>query len=200
MNRDVLILRETVTKLVPMLAERDIKVTQQGTKAFVDYHPTTAEPRRVNIPFIPDNASASLLLAIQGFLDHEVAHLLFTDSQAVKAAHHKGARIANMHNVIEDTFIERMMRRRFKGSDYNLNKVGEFFLAEFTEPSVKEAIDEGNIAGAFGVLLVPVMRAWSGQRVFQRYMDDGDKWSMISELLKPIEPFKDEVAAVRDSW
>lgn len=200
MNRDVIIMRETVTKLVPMLAERDIKVTQQGTNAFVQYHPRTAAPMRVNIPFIPDNASDKLLIAIQGFLDHEVAHLLFTDSKAVKAANAESKRLANMHNIIEDTFIERCMRKRFKGSDYNLNKVGEFFLGEFTAPAAKEAIAEGNTARLFGVLMVPVMRAWAGQRVFQEFMDDGDKWSMIEKFLKPIEGFKDDVAKVKSSW
>jgi cobalamin biosynthesis protein CobT len=199
MNKDVIILRETVKKLIPMLAERDIRVTQSGVDAYVKWHPKTLEPQVVNIPHLPDNASEALIVAIQGFLDHEVAHLLFTDSKVVGRAFKEGKRVASMHNIIEDTYIERMMQKRFKGSSHNLEKVGEFFLEEFTKPKLAEVVATGDVHQIASVLMVPMMRAWSGQKVFQDFMDDGDKWKLIEPYVKALEPIKDEVPKVRSS-
>lgn len=199
MNKDVIILRETVKKLIPMLAERDIRVTQSGVDAYVKWHPRTLEPQLVNIPHLPDNASEDLIVAIQGFLDHEVAHLLFTDSKVVGKAFKEGKRVASMHNIIEDTYIERMMQERFKGSAHNLEKVGRFFLEEFTKPKLAEAVMTGDVHQIASVLMVPAMRAWAGQKVFQDFMDDGDKWKLIEPYVKALEPVKDEMPKVRSS-
>lgn len=70
------IVREAVIKLVQVLTERKIKVTQRGSKAYVRYN-RDGSPSVVNVPYIPDDASEEYLAAIQGFLDHEVAHVLF---------------------------------------------------------------------------------------------------------------------------
>jgi cobaltochelatase CobT len=60
---------------------KKVKVTQQGTSAFVQFDTKTNAPMRVNLPYLPDDATDELLNAVQGFLDHEVAHILFTDNQ-----------------------------------------------------------------------------------------------------------------------
>ncbi|MFP3427122.1 hypothetical protein R0J88_19035, partial [Pseudoalteromonas sp. SIMBA_162] len=72
-------LRDAIEMVVRMLANKGIKVTQSGIQAFVSYDKTTLEPERVNIPMISEKSSPELVIAIKGFVDHEVGHLLFTD-------------------------------------------------------------------------------------------------------------------------
>lgn len=197
LKNDIFNLREAVIKITQLLADKSIEVTQRGMKAFVESDTKTGKPKRVNLPYLPDNASDEFVRAIQGFLDHEVAHLLFTDFSVVSAAQEKGKRVGTMHNIIEDTFIEREMRKKFPGSKYNLANVGEFFLDEFIDPlweKVKDSGDEMEVAGA---LMVPAMRAWSGQTIFQDYMED--KWDKMPGIVEKLDDLKDKVGKVRNS-
>ncbi len=105
-----MILREVVVKITQLLAGMGLQVTQRGTKAFVGTNKRTHKPEVVNIPYLPDNASKELILAIQGFIDHEVAHILETDF-SVHAAIDEVAKdyphLRAIWNTLEDTFIER---------------------------------------------------------------------------------------------
>lgn len=114
-RNDIYVLREVVKKLIPMLVQCNIKVTQMGTEAYVKANTRTKQPVSINIPAITDDAEADFILAIQGFLDHEVAHVLFTDfslygcdprKSSKKSTKKSKERFINMHNIIEDTMIE----------------------------------------------------------------------------------------------
>ena len=61
-NRDILVLRETVGKLTQLLAGQGLVVTQRGTQAYVRTDVKTLKSIRVNIPHIADNASDSYQL------------------------------------------------------------------------------------------------------------------------------------------
>ena len=196
--RDIAAMREAVENITQILAGRGIKVTQRGSKAFVQADERTCEVLRVNLPYIPDGASDELISAIQGFLDHEVAHVLYTDWAVVRAAKHKGPQIYELHNIIEDTYIERMMCGRFRGSAENLDRVGEFYLSKFVMPRVAEAEAEGNQAKLISVLLVSAIRAWAGQSVFEAFMRD--KWEALEAITKRIgADLIAEVAKVKSS-
>ena len=80
MNR-IEILREKITKLTGLLTDKKVKVTQRGAQAFVRYT-KQGIPELVNVPYIPDNATQEFTQAIEGFLDHEVAHVLFSSPAA----------------------------------------------------------------------------------------------------------------------
>ena len=182
MNRPE-ILRQKITKLVSFLTERKIKVTQVGATAFVEYHPITSLPIRVNLPYIADNATDEFMVAIEGFLDHEVGHILFTAAGAAKRANHAG--VMGTWNAIEDTFIERKIAEMFTGSKSNLSQTGEFFLKNYTIPKIKEpGVDP------VPFLMVPAIRAWAGQTVFKDFMKD--KWSMLGEIPNRIGKFCEE--------
>lgn len=178
MNRDIIILREAITKVVQMLAGMGLRVTQRGSSAYVQTDPRTLKPTLVNIPFIPDNATDELIHAIQGFMDHEVAHILFTDWKAVIEAN-KTAKLDQLHNIVEDPFIERMMGIKFPGAAHNIHILHDFFIAKITQPALDEieaAHKAGKLKGdayeaaRFSVLLVPLVRAWSGQFTFHDFM------------------------------
>jgi hypothetical protein len=201
MNRQIAILRDAVTKIVPMIAGKGIRVTQLGAQAFVRYD-GNGKIIQVNIPHLPDNADDALILAIQGFIDHEVGHVLFTDPKSLPDGGKRGAELAeargltkqagsaNMNmlaNIVEDPFVEREMQKRFPGSHFNLARLYDVFLEKLTIPALAKSV--GKPADEFGVLLVPIVRAWAGQKVFQDFLAKGKHWD--HPLVKA---FTDEVS------
>jgi cobalamin biosynthesis protein CobT len=192
MNERVAVMREAVVKLTQMLAGKGVRVTQQGVQAFVEPGPT-GEPARVNLPFIPDNASNELIEAIQGFLDHEVAHILFTDFKAMGAI--KNPSLHSMVNLIEDARIEKAMAQRFTGSGHNITTVGKFFLEKYTKKQVAEAAKRGDVNAVKATVMVPAIRAMAGQQIFKEFMANhpdlqaavADEVSKIEHLASKIE-------------
>jgi hypothetical protein len=180
-NERVIIMREAITKIVPLLSEKNVRVTSQGSRAYVEYHPRTGEPIRVNVPYMPDDASDTLLDAIQGFLDHEIGHILFTDFEVVAKAHK--AKVAQLHNIVEDPFVEKKMALRFTGSGANLEATGRFFLNTTTVPMLEKHPDRKT-----AILIVPAVRAWAGQILFRQFMDEGDRWASIEEFVRAVGP------------
>ncbi|MBO6508748.1 MAG: hypothetical protein JJ979_09775 [Roseibium sp.] len=152
-----------------MLAGKGLKVTQQGTQAYVRTNSQTLEPEVVNIPYIPDNASQELIIAIQGFIDHEVAHVLFTIWEAIAESYKRGSDIAQLTNIIEDPFIEREIGKKYPGSPSNIKSLHRFFIERITKPALEQLEDEMDI---WGVLIVPIIRALSGQKVFDDFLRD----------------------------
>jgi cobalamin biosynthesis protein CobT len=214
MNR-VQILREVVSKLTPMLAGKGLRVTQIGTQARAECD-AKGRPVLINIPYIADDASEDFCLAIQGFIDHEVAHVLFTDWDVPRMAASRGAdkarefnhnpelgakRMHMLANMLEDTFIERKMCERFKGTGYNLDKLYTIFLHKIIKDAVEKTKDDPK--QRFNVLLVVVVRAWSGQSEFKRFLDDGKHWD--NEYIKALldaTPTRiiDRIPKMKDSW
>lgn len=190
MNREIQLLREVITKLVPLLTGKGLKVTQRGTQAYVQANAKTNKPEVVNIPSIPDNATEDFIAAVSGFVDHEVAHVLFTDWKyyggdgvGIDKFSTEGKALVNTHNIIEDTFIEREIVKVFPGSESNLDRLHRHFLEKITTPAVVSA--KGDEKMEFAYLVVPMMRALSGQEIFQEFMDKNGHWKhpMIENLL-----------------
>lgn len=189
MNREIQLLRDVITKLVPLLTGKGLKVTQRGTQAYVQANPKTNKPEVVNIPSIPDNASDEFISAVQGFVDHEVAHVLFTDwryygGDGIKLDKFspEGKALVRTHNIIEDTMIEREIVKTFPGAEINLERLHRHFLTKITTPALAAA--KGKDAEEFAYLIVPMMRALSGQEIFQEFMDVNGYWKhpMIENL------------------
>ncbi|UUZ75399.1 hypothetical protein LP414_27165 [Polaromonas sp. P1(28)-13] len=155
MNDRVYVMRQSIVKLTQMLVGRGIQVTQQGISAYVRAD-ASGRPLVVNLPYMPDNATEELIDAIQGFLDHEVAHILFTDFTLMAEA--EKFNCGSMLNLLEDTRIERCMSERFQGASYNLANTGRFFLDKYTIPKMNEAIAKGDDNLLLGVLTVPLLR------------------------------------------
>lgn len=205
MNREIIELREVVTKLVPMLTGKGLTVTQRGADAYVIADPKTRKPVRINIPNIPDTADAGFIRAIQGFIDHEVGHVLITDWDWIagyrvtpqQMMEKKVQRLRTYHNIIEDTMIEREMERIFPGSKKNIADLRRHFIAKITRPAVASAKDDRE---AFNYLLVAVMRALAGHTEFQDYMDDEKLWDnkYVKELIDRLpEKVKKDLPKIR---
>lgn len=182
MNREIQDLREVITKLVPMLTGKGLKVTQRGSNAYVEANPKTNKPEVVNIPSIPDDAPSEFIEAVSGFIDHEVGHVLFTDWKLyggngvkIDKFSDEGKALVITHNLVEDTYVERMIVKTFPGSASNLERLHNHFLTKITAKAIKSAA--GDEKREFDFLMVPMIRALSGQEIFQKFMDDGGYWN-----------------------
>jgi cobalamin biosynthesis protein CobT len=196
MNRDIIELREVVQKLVPLLAGKGLTVTQRGSQAYVTTNPRTKQPETVNIPNIPDNANPEFISAIQGFIDHEVAHVLHTDwnwyggkggMSEADLRNPKKRAFMNTHNIIEDVMIEREMCKTFPGSARNISTTRKWFLAKITDEALKGVKDPKE---QFRYIIVPLMRALGDHEEMQEWMDKRGFWKhpLVEEMLKLMKP------------
>lgn len=195
-NDRVFILRESVVKITQMLSGKGIKVTQQGVNAYVraDHR---GVPLVVNLPYLPDNAGEDLCSAIQGFLDHEVAHILFTEFTTMSKAMAKGKRIGYLLNALEDPRIEKCMAKRFQGSAHNLAVTGQFYLDKFIKPRLQEKAAAGDVNGVIESLMVPMIRAMSGQMIFKEFMKD--HWTTVAPIYERIKDLAPKVEAAQST-
>ncbi|MCL2874684.1 MAG: hypothetical protein FWF12_00015 [Betaproteobacteria bacterium] len=196
MNERVLVLRDAVVKITQMLSGQGIQVTQRGISAYVKSD-REGRPIQVNLPYLPDNATEELCMAIQGFLDHEVAHILFTDFALMNTAGNQS--LHQMVNALEDPRIEKCMARKFAGSAHNLSVTGKFFLDKYTVPMMKEAAAEGDASKVIGILMVPLIRAMSGQFIFKEFMRDKMHIvQVVYDKIADLEPKIEAASSTRD--
>jgi cobaltochelatase CobT len=181
-KKDIMVIRESIGRVVSMLTQQSIQVTMRGSRAYVKYHPKTGAIVEVNIPYIPDDASEEFIAAIQGFLDHEVGHVLYSDFQALKEATAAGKRVANLANIIEDVFIERKMTENFRGSGTNLESVRKFYLEKIARVKIEAALAVGDVEEARGYATVAAFRGWGGQTSAMDFIRE----PKIAELVKSV--------------
>lgn len=190
MNDRIAILRQAVTAITQSLAGMDIEVTQAGLDAYVQAD-ATGKPVRVNLPYVPDNADPSLIDAIQGFLDHEVAHILFSDFTEIGKIRDQA--LHTFVNILEDARAEKLMAAKYRGCGSNLTNTSSFFLDNLIEPEVRKAVKKGATEEEMiGLLATPLLRAMSGQSRHQDYMKDKMKhvdgfYNKIKDLAPKIE-------------
>lgn len=191
--------RESIGKVVNMLSGRKIEVRQQGSQAYVQADPKTGLPKLVNIPVLPDNATDKLIDLIQGFIDHEVGHVLFTDHLVIGKADKLGKLHKALWNTVEDTFVERRMTKEFQGSRFNLANVRTVFLAKLAETALKnlDANPASTAQDYWNVLGVAAIRAWAGQTEMQDFMHS--KWGHISAASEALKDLIPEILKVKSS-
>lgn len=103
----------TLPLVAKALGEKyDIQVQISGDQAYTN-------GRIINLPSLPDSKEAALLA--RGYIDHESAHIRFTDF-SVKSS-------TSMHkcltNILEDIRIEKMMGAKYPGCRSNLKDLAE---------------------------------------------------------------------------
>lgn len=189
------IVRDSIGKIVRLLSEKDITVTLAGNSAHVEYHPITHLPTKMNLPMIDDQTSEEMLIAIHGFVDHEVGHVLFSDPQKIQKASKE--RVQSLHNIIEDTFIESRMQNKFKGSKSNLELMHTIFTKEHIDTELNKLGDDSETSMYWGALVACAFRAWAGQQHFVEYMSD--KWELIEPYCEKLGELVSEVPNVTNS-
>lgn len=195
MNERIAILRQAITVVTQTLSGVNVQVTQAGLEAFVRSD-ATGKPVQVNLPYLPDNADEALIDAIQGFLDHEVAHILFTDFTKSMKIGDKATH--QLFNILEDARIEKEMANKYRGCGLNLNNTAEFFLENMIEPELKKAVSKGaSEEEMVGVLATPLLRAMSGQQRFQEYMKD--KMGHVENFFEKIKDLQPKIESLRST-
>lgn len=194
-NTPVSIIRQSIGAVTQILSGQNIRVYQRGLEARVEYNERTGRAERVVLPYLPDDASEDLILAVQGFLDHEVGHLLFTDNSVLMDIGHDSEWLM-MQNYLEDPFVEKMMQGKFQGSKRTISLLHDFFIARTIDPAFKKLTSESSPLQSFGVLLPCITRAWHGMPKFQEYMRD--KWDLVKPIIDKLPADTEErVAAVK---
>lgn len=200
MNDRIAILRQAITAITQALSSTDVLVTQAGLEAWVRTD-AKGKPVQVNLPYVPDNADESLIDAIQGFLDHEVGHILFTDfNETIKI---RDKQLHSLVNILEDARIEKAMAAKYRGCGTNLNNTSDFFLENMIEPEVKKALAAGATQEQMvGLLATPLLRSMSGQTRHQEFMKDKlihvqDFYDKIKDLAPKIESLSSTADVVK---
>lgn len=196
--KKVTIVRESLPKIAAMLSDQKVDFVQRGTNAHVEYN-DNGEPIRVVVPVIPDNASDRFLDAIQGFLDHEVAHLIFSDSSVLMESKFAGKKVAALQNILEDVYIEKRMSKKFIGSRRNLSNTRKFFSEDYIQPLLEELEKKEDATEQewWNTLCACALRALGGQPELEEFMDG--KWEKIPNILKALEPLKDKIEGIECS-
>jgi cobaltochelatase CobT len=199
-RKEVIELRSAVGKIVRLLSKKDIQVVQRGSQALVQFN-RQAEPVKVIIPVINDQASDKFLKAIQGFIDHEVGHLLQTNFIAL-TTFEGSKKESKFINGVEDVFNEAGMIEMFPGSKANMNATRENMIETFYEPTFQQTLDNpmSKPIDFFNLLGIPAFRAWGGQLVYEDFMSD--KWVHIQDVVDKLDhliPYFKKLKCTEDS-
>lgn len=207
---NVHIFRESIARIVHALTNSNIRVRQQGMKAYVDYD-SKGMPIEVTLPSIPDNASMDLLNAIQGFLDHEVGHVLFTDfgyafRKAAEYRREKGQKVARamqaLWNICEDVYIEREMTKKFTGSLVNIDNIRRFMVGKMLKEQFAQLLaKDPSPRDVISFLMPSAIRASAGHKPFDEFM--ADKWVFFDEFGPKIQALGPQFAnskSTQESW
>lgn len=140
-----------------MLSEKDVEIIFAGTQAQTGYD-KAGNPTNITLPMLSENVDDVMRTYIKGFLDHESAHVLYTDGPIFRKRIEKiekkyGEKVAQMvlmlFNVAEDARIEELMKKRYKGSKENLSNVLKMILEKnmngLKDDSPAEEIIDGMI-------------------------------------------------------
>lgn len=200
--------RDAVTKTTKLLSHAHVEVRQRGAQPHVMYG-EDGKVEYINLPVIPDDPSQEFLDAIQGFVDHEVAHVLFTDNRAERRiilAHTDDpaliTRLKMFTNIFEDVRIEAAMRREFVGSGHNLTNALTFMLSEVIGKRFAEAekvIGPDRPAMRAQAAFVPFIRSLAGEVVADEWLDEKNVKPDLSPILKSMPSLPDRLAAMRST-
>lgn len=195
MNERIHILRQSIVVVTQALTKSDIAVTQEGLEAAVHTDPKTGRPIRINLPYLPDNSPDSLIDAVQGFLDQEVAKYLFTDFSVKPTGSDE---VQTLTSLLEEARVERMMGQKYHGANVNMRNAGQFFIDELIEDKYQELVkNKASDEEITQALMLPMLRALSGQEVFEHYLKD--KMKHVKPVWDMISPFKSEIQKLKST-
>lgn len=91
-----------------------VAVVCQGDQAYTD-------GKTIVLPSLPEPLEEDLERMMVGYLDHEMAHVAFSDFRQVKRFNRKHRGFEAMLNVVEDALIEKLAMQRWPGVRANLD-------------------------------------------------------------------------------
>lgn len=121
------VLKASIEPIANMLAGKQIKVEFRANTT-VPVTDLSKKAPVIKLPMLSDKTPQSILDSIQGMVDHEVAHAIWTTNP--KRLGIKNRLDHEIFNAVEDVRIEREMRNLFRGSAYNLQKMAEVVITD----------------------------------------------------------------------
>lgn len=143
--------------------------------------------KTIVLPSLPDKLPGPLVEMIRGYLDHEVAHILFSDFRLLKKATEIGRKdkshLKFVFNAVEDIRIELKMAEVYKGSGINFKKSRDLSIEKLKERL--SAADSDPILKAMLFFIVVAQTGWDHPFVIE-YGDD---------IMPLLEHLADEIEA-----
>ena len=196
MKHSANILKSIVEPLADMLSEQNLPVHFKGREAQTLFDTKTGKPKEIILPMISGDAEAPVVDAFHGYLDHEVGHVLFTEfTPDITKLIRRKEPYKTMFNIVEDTRIEKLMCKRFRGTRHNLNKLYAF---TFGEDDLKE-IDSLDVASPEAIIsyVLYAVRALAEQEHFVNLLGKSEMLKKMADRLR--EPFGARIASVGSS-
>lgn len=100
--------------------------------------------KHIVLPVLPEDDYKATVLA-RGYLDHEAAHVKFTDFDNWERIGFEG----NVLNILEDVRIEQAMGRRYRGCRDNLDDLTRLLVAEGDFKSLKPGDPPANVVQSY---------------------------------------------------
>lgn len=193
-------LRQALIKTAKIIAGKNVRVVMEGFAPKVVFDTRTRRLIEIHLPQVPEGATPDLIQAIQGYIDHECAHVLLSDHADIcdttknKLWHY-------IHNSIDDVFINREIQKTFVGAADNIRS-GYLFMYEGKwprKPGEINAYDRGNMDEAIAAIpldpmQLPRLQFGMTQLFFASKMGDtlaGDKYDEL-DLDRIYQPLIDK--------
>lgn len=132
-NRLIRIFETSIEKLARILSHK------WKVKVIFRHGECKTDGKTIYLPVLPDDANVDLMKATQGYLDHETAHVVFTDFAVYQKLSRK-PKLLTIVNALEDTSIERRWVQMWRGAIVNLRHCNEWSRKKIAEE--KEVEDE----------------------------------------------------------
>lgn len=164
----LMIQNKDIINCLPLLAS--VLGRNYGVKVEIDGSQAYTDGQVIHIPSLPLNCSEELLQFARGYLDHEAAHIRYTNFNALQAA--KLSDVTKfLWNCIEDWRVEKKLAEIFPGCQRNFQWLAnKLFL---TDTNVEEA--GVNPASSIMKYVLLAVRAWSYTDLSQALNDLGLK-------------------------
>ena len=188
----VRIFESVLEKLARILAEK------YGIKVIFRHDTCMTDGKTIYLPIIPDNASDEFLAAIQGFLDHEVGHLIFSDFKAIRTLEHKNRKQWSIFQTLEDGRIESEMRKLWRGSGVNLSRCNDWALRQLQQ-RWDELTDFGKFCQGVAILGCDGEQHWFVQDVLKKDQALWDRLEKVKDLIEEAKSLPDSKETIKQA-
>lgn len=146
--------------------EHGIEVRVEGSKAYFNF-----DTRSIVLPNLTQDELGAISGVLDGFLDHECGHGIFSDSEVVLNIKLSPGPEYFLFNVVEDSWVDRAMSQRYVGAGQN--------IAKLNQAMNKSILKTWTSMDPFNRLLFALLGLWSKTSVVSDFKDD----PYISKLL-----------------
>lgn len=144
--------QRSVEVVTQAISQKKIPVSFMGTEAFTQYN--EGVPSRIVLPVVTETTSQEAKKNIQGYLDHEAAHVLYSDGTELETCHKRivskfgrevGQACLHVVNRFEDARIEKLLGQRYKGCAENLDELLESLTNQSLQDIKKMPADDSEL-------------------------------------------------------